>query len=132
MTFRFAMTIATMEQSEVQIAYWHKDGRIRIPISYQSSNGTMIEEKVIPAEVIGLRHGATVESFPVEADKRRDFPRVKAKFLAYVHLWRQIRQANAQLPRAPLRLVRDLRRNGQLRADKPVYLIAGKPVVDFR
>jgi hypothetical protein len=28
--------------------------------------------------------------------------------------------------------VRDLRRSGQVRSDKPVYLIAGKPVVDFR
>jgi hypothetical protein len=130
--FRFAMTVAMIEQPEVQIAYWHKDGSIKIPISYQSGNGTMVEDKVIPDEFIGLGHHGIVEAFPVEADKRRDFPRVRAKFLAYVHLWRQIRQGTAQLPRAPRHLVRDLRRSGQLRTDKPVYLIAGKPVIDFR
>jgi Replication-relaxation len=130
--FRFAMIVATMEQPDIRIVYWHKDGSIKIPISYQCGNGTMVEDNVIPDEFIGLGHGGTVEPFPVEADKRRDFPRVKAKFQAYVHLWRQIRQGNAQLPRAPQHLVRDLRRSGQLRSDKPVYLIVGKPVVDFR
>jgi hypothetical protein len=130
--FRYALTVATTEQPEVRIEYWLKDGSIKIPITYKSGNGTMVEEKVIPDDFIGLGYRGRVEAFPVEADKRRDFPRVKAKFLAYVHLWRQIRQGAAQLPLAPLSLVRDLRRSGQIRSEQRVYLIAGKPVADFR
>src|SRR5207245_8360793 len=102
------------------------------PVTYQTSNGTVVEDKVIPDDFIGLRRGGRIEPLPVEADKRKDYPRVKAKFLAYVHLWRQIRQGIAQLPLAPPHLVREMRRNGHVRSDKPVYLIAGQPVVNFR
>ena len=89
--FRFALTVATIEQFEVEIAYWYKDGSVKIPIAYQTSNGTVVQDKVIPDDFIGLRRGGTARPFLVEADKRRDYPRVKAEFLAYIHLWRQIR-----------------------------------------
>ena len=130
--FRFALTVATLHHPDVKIAFWHKDGSLKIPITYQSSTGTMVDDKVIPDEFIGLDHGGRVEVFAVEADKRRDYPRVKVKMLSYVHLWQQLKHGVTPLPRASKHLVQALRRRGQLRAEKPVFLIGDKPVIDFR
>jgi hypothetical protein len=130
--FRFALTVAVAARPDVEIAYWYKDGATKIGITYQTTQGTIVHDKVIPDEFVGLRWRGKVEPLPVETDRRKDSQRVQDKMVAYVHLWRQIRQGTAKLPLAPVHVVRQLRSSGQLRDKRPVYTIAGQPVLDFR
>jgi hypothetical protein len=53
--FRFALTVAVAQQPEVEIVYWHKDGSIQIPISYQTDDGRLVEDTVIPDDFLGIR-----------------------------------------------------------------------------
>ena len=132
--FRFAVTVAVAARSDIEIAYWFKDGTVKIPITYQTDDGTVVEDTVIPDDFIGIRwlKSGIVEPLPVESDKRKDYPRVRKKFIAYVHLLRQIKHGTATLATAPPHVVRELRRTGQVRTTKPVYSIAGEPIVNFR
>jgi hypothetical protein len=132
--FRFAVTVAVAEQPEVEIAYWHKDGSIKIPIAYYADDGTLVEDTVIPDDFLGIRwlKNGIVEPLLAEIDKRKDYPRVRKKLIAYVHLRRQIKDGTAKLPLAPPHVLRDLRTSGQVRSSKPVSMIAGQPVLNFR
>ena len=73
-----------------------------------------------------------VEPLLVESDKRKDYPRVLKKIIAYVHLLRQMKHGTATLPLASPHQLREMRSTGQVRAAQPVYLIAGQPLVHFR
>jgi hypothetical protein len=130
--FRFALTVAVSARPDVAFEFWFKDGATKIGIMYHAPEGTVVRDTVIPDEFLGLRWGGKVETLPIETDKRRDYKRVKAKMIAYVELWRQIRHGRAKLPLAPPHVVRQLRSSGQLRDTRPVYTIAGQPVLDFR
>jgi hypothetical protein len=132
--FRFAMTIAVDEQPEVEMAYWHKDGSVKIPVSYATDDGRVVEDTVIPDDFLGIRwlKSGMVEPLLAEIDKRKDYPRVRKKMIAYVHLLRQLKSGTAKLPLAPPHVLRELRTSGRLRSQKPVYLIAGQPVQNFR
>jgi hypothetical protein len=130
--FRFALTVAVAARPEVAFAFWLKDGATKIAITYQTSAGTMVSDKVIPDEFVGLRWRGRVEVLPVETDRRKDAKRVQDKMIGYVHLWRQLRQGTAKLPLAPPHVVRQLRSSDQLRDTRQVYMIAGQPVLDFR
>jgi insertion element IS1 protein InsB len=131
---RFAVTVAVAARSDIEIAYWMKDGSIRIPITYQAEDGTLVEDTVIPDDVLGIRWHATgrVETLLLESDKRKDYPRVRKKMLAYVQLARQIKHGTARLPIAAPPVVRDLRRSRQVRPHQRVYALAGQPIVHFR
>ena len=128
------MTVAVAMRPDVEIAYWQKDGSVKIPITYQADDGTLVKDTIIPDDFIGLRWLKTgvVEPLLAESDRRKDFPRVRAKFIAYVHLWRQLRRGIAALPVAPPHVVREMRSTGQIPPAKPVYTIAGRPVMNFR
>jgi hypothetical protein len=132
--FRFAVTVAVAEQPDVEIVFWHKDGSIKIPIAYYTDDGRFVEDTVIPDDFLGIRwlKRGIVEPLLVESDKRKDYPRVRKKLVAYVHLWRQIKDGTAKLPLAPPHVLRELRTTGQVRSPKPVYMIAGQPVMNFR
>jgi len=132
--FRYAVTVAVAARADIEIAYWYKDGSVKIPITYQTDDGTIVEDTVIPDDFLGIRwlQSGIVEPLPVEADKRKDYPRVRKKLIAYVHLWRQIKQGIAKLPLAPPHMLRELHHTGQVRSRKPVYTIAGQPVLNFR
>jgi hypothetical protein len=131
-SFRFALTVAVAVRPDVDFAYWFKDGATKIGITYQTPEGKVIHDKIVPDEFLGLGWGGKVAPLLVETDRRKDHKRVKAKMTGYVHLWRQIRHGTAKLPLAPPHVMRELRRNGQLRDNRPVYTIAGQPVLDFR
>jgi len=132
--FRFAVTVAVEARPDIEIAYWFKDGNVRIPITYQADDGTIVEDTVIPDDVVGIRWLKTgiVEPLLVESDKRKDYPRVRKKFIAYVHLLRQIKRGTASLPLAGPHVVREVRRTGQVRNTQTVYSLAGQPIVNFR
>jgi hypothetical protein len=132
--FRFAVTVAVGARSDIEIAFWCKDGAVKIPITYQTKDGTIVEDTVIPDDFLGIRWIASgiVEPLFAEADKRKDYPRVGKKFVAYLHLLRQIKQGVATLPLAAPTVVREMRRAGQLRARQRVYAIAGQPITNFR
>lgn len=132
--FRFAVTVAVETRPDIEIAYWVKDGAARLPVTYQAEDGTMVEDAVIPDDVVGIRWltSGIVEPLLVEADKRKDYPRVKKKMLAYVHLLRGVKHGTATLPLAPPHVVREMRKSGQVRSTQPVYSLAGQPVVNFR
>jgi hypothetical protein len=132
--FRFAVTVAVNARPDIEIAYWFKDGNVRIPITYQTDDGTIVEDTVIPDDVLGIRWltSGIVEPLLIEADKRKDYPRVRKKFMAYVQLSRQIKHGNTTLPLAPPHMVREMRRTGQVRHTQTVYALAGQPVVNFR
>jgi hypothetical protein len=68
----------------------------------------------------------------IESDKRKDYPRVRTKMVAYVQLSRQIKSGTARLPLAPAHVLQEMRHTGELRSQKPYYLIAGQPVRHFR
>jgi hypothetical protein len=131
---RFAFTIAIDACDDIEIVFWHKDGSIKIPITYATDDGTVIEDTIIPDDFMGVRWLTTglVELFLMESDKRKDFPRVKKKMQAYVHLLRQIKRGNAGLPLAPAHVAREMRMSGQVRSTQPIYAIAGQPVANFR
>jgi hypothetical protein len=132
--FRFAVTVAVDARPDIEIAYWFKDGSVRLPITYQTDDGTIIEDTVIPDDVLGIRwlKSGIVEPLLVESDKRKDYPRVRKKIIAYVHLWRQIKHGTATLPLASPHVAREMRHAGRVRATQPVYTIAGQPIVHFR
>jgi hypothetical protein len=130
--FRFAFTVAVAARTDVEFVYWHKDGSVKIPVTYQTPEGTIVHDKVIPDEFIGISYKITVKPLPIETDKRKNYKRVRDKMVAYVQLWRQIKHGTAKLPLAPPHVVRELRASGQLRDKRPVYMIAGQPVLDFR
>jgi len=130
--FRFALTVAVAARPDVEFGYWFKDGSVKIGIIYRTAAGTVVDDTIIPDEFVGLRWRGKVEVLPVETDRRKDGKRVQAKMLAYVHLWRQIKHGTARLPLAPPHVLRELRASGQLREKKPVYMIGGQPVLDFR
>jgi hypothetical protein len=132
--FRFAMTVAVDARPDIEIAFWYKDGSVRIPITYQTDDGIIVEDTIIPDDVAGVRwlHTGIIELFLIEADKRKDYPRVKKKMMAYVHLLRQIKHGTSPLPLAPGHVVREMRRTGQVRSTQPIYSLAGQPVVNFR
>jgi hypothetical protein len=129
---RFAFTVGVAARPNVEIGYWYKDGSVKIPITYQTDDGQVVTDTAIPDDFIGLSWGGKIEPVLIEADKRKDYPRVRAKMVAYLHLWRQIKSGTASLPRAPAHVLREMRRTGQLRSRKPVYLLAGQPVQNFR
>lgn len=131
---RFAMTMAVAARSDIEIAYWMKDGSIKIPITYQAEDGMLVEDTVIPDDVLGIRWLATgrVETLLLESDKRKDFPRVRKKMIGYVYLSRQIKHGTASLPAAPAHVLRALRRRGQIRDRQCVYTLAGQPILNFR
>jgi hypothetical protein len=131
---RFAVTVAVATRPDIEIAYWFKDGSIKIPITYQAEDGTVVEDTVIPDDVLGIRWLATgrVEPLLLESDKRKDYPRVRKKMIAYVHLSRQIKRGTATLPTAPPHVLRELRQRGQIRATQRVYTFAGQPILNFR
>jgi hypothetical protein len=131
---RFAFTVAIGARDDIEIAFWHKDGSIKIPITYTTDDGTVVEDTIIPDDFMGIRWRATglVEPFLMESDKRKDFPRVKKKKVAYVHLLRQIKRGTATLPLAPAHVVRAMRQTGHVRPTQSVYSLAGQPVVNFR
>ena len=89
---------------------------------------------MIPDDFLGIRwlKSGIIEPLPVESDKRKDYPRVRKKFTAYVQLYRQIKHGSAKLPIAPPHILREMRTTGQIRSAKPVYTIAGQPVLNFR
>jgi hypothetical protein len=132
--FRYAVTVAVDARPDIEIAYWLKDGSTKISITYKTYDGTIVEDTVIPDDILGIRWLKTgiVEPFLAESDKRKDYPRVRKKFIAYVHLLRQIKHGTATLPLAPHHVVRDMRRTGQVRSTQLVYSIAGQPVINFR
>jgi hypothetical protein len=131
---RFAFTVAVGARDDIEIAFWQKDGSIKIPITYSTDDGTVVEDTIIPDDFMGIRwlHKGLVELFLMESDKRKDFPRVKKKMAAYVNLLRQIKHGNATLPLAPQHVVRVLRQFGHVRPTQQVYSLAGQPVVNFR
>jgi hypothetical protein len=129
---RFAFTVSVAARPDVKIAFWCKDGSIKIPLTYQTDDGRLVEDIVIPDDFIGLSCNGKIEPLLIESDKRKDYPRVRAKMVAYLHLWRQIKSGTASLPRAPAHVLREIRRTGQLRSRKPVYVLAGQPVQHFR
>jgi hypothetical protein len=131
---RFAFTVAVAARDDIEIAFWQKDGSIKIPITYTADDGTVVEDTIIPDDFMGIRwlHTGLVEPFLKESDKRKDFPRVKKKMTAYVHLLRQVKRGIATLPLAPQQVVREMRRSGQVRPTQPVYSLAGQPIVNFR
>jgi hypothetical protein len=129
---RFAFTVSVAARPDVEIGYWYKDGHIKLRITYQTDDGHLVTDTIIPDDFIGLRWGGKIEPLLIEADKRKDYPRVRTKMMAYLHLWRQIKSGTASLPLAPAHVLREMRRTGQLRSRKPVYLIAGQPVQNFR
>lgn len=131
-SMRFAFTIGVAARPDVEISYWYKDGHVKLTITYQTDDGQLVTDTVIPDDFIGLSWGGKNEPVLIEADKRKDYPRVRAKLMAYLHLWRQIKSGTASLPLAPAHVLREMRRTGQLRSRKPVYLIAGQPVQNFR
>lgn len=124
---RFALTVAVAVRDDIEMVYWYKDGSVKIPISYQTVDGKLMEDTIIPDDFIGLRWGGKIEPLLIESDKRKDYPRVRTKMVAYVELCQQIKHGTARLPLAPRHVLRELRRTGQLRTQKPVYLIAGQP-----
>jgi hypothetical protein len=79
--FRFAVTVAVDARPDIEIAYWLKDGSVRIPLTYQTDDGTIVEDTIIPDDVAGVRwlHTGIIELFLIEADKRKDYPRVEKK-----------------------------------------------------
>ena len=93
-----------------------------------------MEDTVIPDDFLGIRwlQSDIVEPLLVESDKRKDYPRVRKKFIAYVHLWRQIKHGSATLPIAPPHVLREMRTTGQVRSQKPICTIAGQPVLHLR
>lgn len=129
---RFAFTVGVAARPDVAIAFWCKDGSVKMPITYQTDDGRQVTDTVIPDDFIGLGSGGNIEPLLIESDKRKDYPRVRAKLVAYLHLWRQIKSGTASLPLAPPHMVREMRRTGQLRVHTPVYLIAGQPVQNVR
>jgi hypothetical protein len=131
---RFAITVAVAGRPDIEIAYWFKDGSIKIPIAYQAEDGTVVEDTVIPDDVLGIRWLATdrVETLLLESDKRKDYPRVRKKIIAYVELSRQIKHGSASLPLASAHVLRELRWRGQVRPHQRVYTLAGQPIVNFR
>ena len=131
---RFAFTVTIGARDDIEIAFWHKDGSIKIPITYTADDGTAVEDTIIPDDFMGIRwlHTGLVELFLMESDKRKDFPRVKKKMMAYVHLLRQIKHGSAKLPLAPHHVVREMRKSGHVRPTQWVYSLAGQPVVNFR
>ncbi len=84
--FRYAVTVAVAARADIEIAYWYKDGSVKIPITYQTDDGTIVEDTVIPDDFLGIRwlQSGIVEPLPVEADKRKDYPRVRKKLIARV------------------------------------------------
>ena len=131
---RYAFTIALAARKDVEIAFWFKDGSIKIPITYVTDDGTVVEDTIIPDDFLGIRWLQTgiVEPFLMESDKRKDFPRVKKKLIAYVHLFRQVKTGTAKLTLAPPHVLRELSALRVGRPTKPVFTIAGQPVVNFR
>ena len=131
---RFAFTIAVATRDDVEIAFWHKDGSIKIPITYTTDDGTAVEDTIIPDDFLGIRwtKSGLVESFFSEADKRKDFPRVRKKMTAYVHLLRQMKAGTAKLPLAPPHVLRELHAVGQIRSSQRVYSLADQPITNFR
>jgi hypothetical protein len=131
---RFALTVAVATQPEVEIIYWFKDGSIKIPITYQTDDGRLVEDTVIPDDVLGIRwvKSGIVEPLLLEADKRKDYPRVRKKMIAYERLLWQVKNGSASLPLAPPYMLRELHATRQVRSHKPVYLLAGQPVQNFR
>jgi protein involved in plasmid replication-relaxation len=134
MSFRFAMTVAVASRPDIEIAYWHKDGSVRIPVTYQADDGTIVEDTIIPDDMLGIRwlKSGLVEPLFGESDKRKDYPRVGKKMLAYEHLLRQIKAGTATLPLAPPHVVRQMQRTRHLRDGQRVYMLAGQPIVNFR
>src|SRR6266516_1255076 len=74
--FRFALTVAVASTPGVEIVYWHKDGSIKLAITYHTPEGKVVQDKIIPDEFLGLRWGGKIEPLIVEADKRKDSKRV--------------------------------------------------------
>jgi hypothetical protein len=93
-----------------------------------------VNDTIIPDDFVGIRwlHTGRVESFLMESDRRKDFPRVKKKMANYVHLLRQIKSGTAKLPLAPPHVLRELRALGQVQPTKQVYTIADQTVENFR
>ena len=91
-----------------------------------------MEDTIIPDDFRGsVDHTGIVELFFIEADKRKDYPRVRKKMMAYVHLLRQIKPGTAKLPLAPQHVVRDAHA-GQMRSSQRVYSLADQPILNFR
>ena len=132
--FRFAVTVAVAARPDIEIAFWFKDGSIKIPLTYYDDDGTIVEDTIIPDDFLGIRwlKSGIVEPMFGESDKRKDYPRVGKKMLAYVHLLRQIKAGTATLPLAPPHVVRQMQGTGQLRDGQRVSLLAGQPIVNFR
>jgi hypothetical protein len=131
---RFAVTVAVAARQDIEIAYWMKDGSIKISITYQTEDGSLVEDTVIPDDVLGIRWLQTgrVEPLLLESDKRKDYPRVRKKMIGYLHLSRQIKHGTASLPLAPAHVIRELRQRAEVRANQRVYALAGQPIVNFR
>ena len=131
---RFAFTIAMAAREDVEIAFWFKDGSIKIPITYTTDDGTVVEDTIIPDDFLGIRwtKSGIVEALFGESDRRKDYPRVKKKFVAYVHLLRQMKNGTAKLPLAPPHVLRALHAVGQVRSPQRVYSLADQPITNFR
>jgi hypothetical protein len=73
--FRYAVTVAVAARVDIEIAFWHKDGSVRIPMTYQTTDGTVVEDTVIPDDFLGIRwlQSGIVEPLLVESDKRKDY-----------------------------------------------------------
>jgi hypothetical protein len=131
---RFAFTIAIGAREDVEIAFWLKDGAVKIPITYATDGGTIVNDTIIPDDFLGVRWIKTgiIDLFFAESDKRKDYPRVRKKFIAYVHLLRQIKKGTAKLPLLPAHVLRELRALGQVRPAQRVYTIADQPITNYR
>ena len=124
-TFRYSLAVGLPASPDAAIAFWYKDGSVKIPVAYHMPDGKIVQETVIPDDFIGIRWHGVVEPFFVETDKRKDYPRVRKKFLAYLHLWRQIVQREkAQGHQRSVPVIRQAR--------PPVATIAGQPVRNVR
>ena len=73
---RFAFTIAMAAREDVEIAFWYKDGSIKIPITYTTDDGTVVEDTIIPDDFLGIRwtKSGIVEALFGESDRRKDYP----------------------------------------------------------
>src|ERR687885_1015418 len=75
-----------------------------------TDDGRVVEDTVIPDDFLGIRwlKSGMVEPLLAEIDKRKDYPRVRKKMIAYVHLLRQLKAGTAKLPLAPPHVLRQL------------------------
>jgi hypothetical protein len=50
--FRYAVTVAVDARPDIEIAYWLKDGSTKISITYKTYDGTIVEDTVIPDDIL--------------------------------------------------------------------------------